>query len=613
MYGRAGERCTTCGRGIIRRTVSRRPLTHFCPWCQRLPGRPAPEPANARRCSDARPTAYGRVHGQDGAPAVAVGRSTRGGRAVRRDPRRPPRPRVRDPRPSPASARPASPTSASRWPTPGAATWPGRPRPRAWRRSRSAALAHLLPPGIGDERADLVKVMSEVRPVLLEQGQHGRLVLFVDDMHLLDVTSAAFIGQLLDADLLFLVGTVRDGEALPGRPRRRLAAGRVRRIDLTDLHRNGVDTLLHLVLGGPVERTTINDFWEASRGNPLYVRELVLGALDGGHLFVQHGVWRLVGPLITTPRLREVVAARLRSLLAAGARRPRSRRRVGTGRAWRCSRPPSGATRWRRSTARVCSTVRVDGRRQVVTLSHPQYREILRDRMPVLTRRRLLLDLADRIEAHGARRRDDPIRVALARLDATGSADAALLVQAARLARTDHDFVRVERLGRRRPLGGRDHRVRRAVRRGPPRARPVRGGRAAVGARRGRGGRRRPAARPRRGDPRPQPDVGPRPRRRRAGRQRRRPATGHRRRAPARSWRSTRRCCAPTPATRRAALDLLAGLGPPSDVAGDGAAGDRRGAGAHRRRPGAVTAVEQAPARPRRGRRSGGAAHASRP
>jgi formamidopyrimidine-DNA glycosylase len=37
VYGRAGERCSTCGKGIIRRTVSGGRSTHYCPWCQRLP------------------------------------------------------------------------------------------------------------------------------------------------------------------------------------------------------------------------------------------------------------------------------------------------------------------------------------------------------------------------------------------------------------------------------------------------------------------------------------------------------------------------------------------------------------------------------------------------
>lgn len=36
VYGRAGKRCRTCGRGIIRRTVRGR-SAHFCPVCQRAP------------------------------------------------------------------------------------------------------------------------------------------------------------------------------------------------------------------------------------------------------------------------------------------------------------------------------------------------------------------------------------------------------------------------------------------------------------------------------------------------------------------------------------------------------------------------------------------------
>ncbi len=37
VYGRTGEHCMTCGRGVIRRTVSAGRSTHYCPWCQRLP------------------------------------------------------------------------------------------------------------------------------------------------------------------------------------------------------------------------------------------------------------------------------------------------------------------------------------------------------------------------------------------------------------------------------------------------------------------------------------------------------------------------------------------------------------------------------------------------
>ena len=113
------------------------------------------------------------------------------------------------------------------------------------------ALAHLLPPGIGDERCDLVTVMSEVRPVLLEQARNGPLVLFVDDLQLLDTTSATFVGQLVDADLVFLVATVRSETTLPPGLDALWHRARVRRIDLDDLDRAAVETLLHLVLRGP--------------------------------------------------------------------------------------------------------------------------------------------------------------------------------------------------------------------------------------------------------------------------------------------------------------------------------------------------------------------------
>jgi DNA-binding CsgD family transcriptional regulator len=309
------------------------------------------------------------------------------------------------------------------------------------------ALAHLLPPGIGDERVDLVTVMLNVRPVLLEQGRNGPLVLFVDDFHLLDVTSASFVGQLLDADLLFLVATVRSGAALPAGFDAVWQRGRVRRVDLIDLDRVGVDSLLHLLLGGPVEQTTINDLWDASRGNPLYLRELVLGALDSGRLFAQHDVWRLVGGLVTTPRLREVVEARLGGLPAAQLD-ALDRLAVWEPTGLALLEAAVGPALLEQLERSGLLAVRTDGRRRTVTLSHPLFGEILRGRMPLLSRHRLLLDLAEQIELRGARRREDRIRAATARLEATGTADPDLLVQAARLARYGQDFARVEQLAR---------------------------------------------------------------------------------------------------------------------------------------------------------------------
>src|SRR5262249_61089884 len=83
-----------------------------------------------------------------------------------------------------------------------------------------------------------------------------------------------------------------------------------------------------------------------------------------------------------------------------------------------------------------------------VSFAPPLFGEIWRERMPALKRRRILLEQVDRVEQRGSRRREDPLRTATARVEATGGADVELLVQAARLARYGRDFPLVERLAR---------------------------------------------------------------------------------------------------------------------------------------------------------------------
>ncbi len=195
-----------------------------------------------------------------------------------------------------------------------------------------------------------------------------------------------------------------------------MAPRRVRRIDLVDLDRAAVDTLLHLVLRAPVEASTITEIWSASQGNVLFVRELVLGALDAGQLVEQHGVWRLTGGLVATQRLHELVAARLSGLDAASEA-------LDVLAVWE----PIGVAALEEMTGSEqlelldragLLSIRVDGRRQRVSLAHPLYGEVLRARMPALTRRRLLIELADRLERIGGRRREDATRIAAARLQA---------------------------------------------------------------------------------------------------------------------------------------------------------------------------------------------------
>ena len=219
------------------------------------------------------------------------------------------------------------------------------------------------------------------------------------------------------------------------------------RVDLGELDQLAVDTLLHLALEGPLDAASGAELWRASRGNALALRELVLGASARQQLAENDGVWVLRGPLATTTRLRELVEERLGSLDVAARNvlellalcQP-----LGLGQL----EAAAGLTTLEQLERDGLIVARGEGRRESVSLAHPLHGEVLRGGVPMLRARSMLLDQAARVEAYGARRREDPLRVATWRLEATGRADAGLLLRAARLARYDHDFRNAATLAR---------------------------------------------------------------------------------------------------------------------------------------------------------------------
>lgn len=303
------------------------------------------------------------------------------------------------------------------------------------------ALAHLLPA----ETHEASTVFDRVSDAFRTQASGRPPVLLVDDLHLLDATSALLLGRLLDDAVAFVVGTVLAGEPLPEPVSAWSRSDWVVGIGLDELSPEELDGLLQQALGGPVAARTIGELWAAGRGNPLYTRELVLAAYADGSLVADSGVWHLTGPLARSPRLDELVAARIEGV------QPPARQAlelvalvepVGMAEL----EPLVGSGTFDELEKAGLLVVRADQRRRQVSLAHPLYGEVLRDRLPVLTRRRLLLAHAERVERRGSRRREDRLRVATWRLAATGTADPDLLLAAARLARYGHDHAQVERL-----------------------------------------------------------------------------------------------------------------------------------------------------------------------
>jgi DNA-binding CsgD family transcriptional regulator len=314
-----------------------------------------------------------------------------------------------------------------------------------------AAIAHLLPadPASDEVRAsepfDSVELFARARRAFEDRGGGARFVLMVDDLHLLDVTSATLLRQLLVTRTVFLVGTVRSDRRAGTSVTALWRDDRYHRVDLDHLPRDSVETLLHLALGAPVDGPAAHALWTTSLGNVLFLRELVLGAQQSGSLVDDDGVWRLTRPLSSTPRLNDLVAARVASVGENG-------RRALELLALCAPLGPHGEAV--AASAEVFETleeaglvtVTSDGRRRQLGLAHPVHRDVLRHQMPELRRRAMLLEQVGAIERWGGRRREDGLRIATWRLEATGEADVGLLLQAARLAHHAHDYPLMVRL-----------------------------------------------------------------------------------------------------------------------------------------------------------------------
>jgi DNA-binding CsgD family transcriptional regulator len=308
-----------------------------------------------------------------------------------------------------------------------------------------AAFAHLLPE-IEAENTSLLELLGRARKGLIQRGGGRRLLIGIDDAHLLDDASATLVHQLGQTDS-FVLATVRTGEAAPDPIVALWKEGLLGRLEVNPLSNVEVFRLIRQVLGGDVDGLTLHALWTATRGNVLVLRELILGGLERGALTDSAGVWTWKGPLVVTDPLSEVIEARLARL------RPAERALVEV----LAYGEPVGACELEASFAseileaielRGMVMVEKEGRRALVRVAHPLYGEVLRARTSGLRKRAIYRTLIASLERTGARRRLDVLRLANWHLEIGESPSAEVLVAGARQALTVFDPVLAERLAR---------------------------------------------------------------------------------------------------------------------------------------------------------------------
>ncbi len=305
------------------------------------------------------------------------------------------------------------------------------------------AFAHLLP-GSADGTADRAHRLNQVAGHLTRGAEGRRLVLCVDDAHLLDDLSATLVHQLAATASAFVVVIAPHGVSVPG-PVFAMWKDRVaERLDVGELSRPQTAELITAALGGRLEDGAEHRLWHLTLGNPLFLRELVQGGLDSGSLSAADGLWRWSGALSASPRLVELIETRtdrvdaderrLLELLAFGEP-------LGCEPLLRL-----GAARVLASTEQAGLVVSErTGRRLNVRLAHPLYAEVIRRRTSPLRQRDTYRILARTLDLTGARRAEDKPRLVRWRLAAGLPTDPQLVRDAAETL-LRKDFPQAEQL-----------------------------------------------------------------------------------------------------------------------------------------------------------------------
>jgi len=289
------------------------------------------------------------------------------------------------------------------------------------------AVAHLLP--AVETVSEPLTLLQRAGAAIAEQGKGHRLVIGVDDAHLLDELSVTLLHQLALTRTACVVLTVRTGEPAPDPVVTLWKNGLADRLELAQLPRAAMNRLVTGVLGGVVDSRTIERLWRATRGNALFLRELVEGGCETGSLRMRDGVWRWEGRMEPTPRLREIVQAQLGGLGAderTALELLATDEPLGLGRVASLINPEVVAVLERRGLVTVVNS----GWRAEVRLAHPIYATVVRDQLPEANACQLRRRLAN---THLPwKRQDDLLRAGMLLLDSDQpQAHASLLADAA--------------------------------------------------------------------------------------------------------------------------------------------------------------------------------------
>ena len=313
--------------------------------------------------------------------------------------------------------------------------------------------------------ADPLQLLQSFRTAVLRRATGRLLVLAVDDSHHLDSHSATLVSQLVATGRALLVMTLQTGMPVPASLRSLWKDELVERIEVGPLDRHFTAEMVTALLASE-ERTgaAVSDIpggappetrhsvggdlqdavWRLTRGNPLYVREILTHGCQSGWITPRDGVWRLYGEPRVGPRLTELIGERIGALQPAEIEALQMVALADPLPLKVLERLVDPALVESLQGAGLLEVEWARGE-QVVRTGHPVLTEVVREAMTASRASTMGVRLADAVEADG-RLESELLRIVTWRLDGNADVDGDTLVRAAHQAAGRQDWRLAARL-----------------------------------------------------------------------------------------------------------------------------------------------------------------------
>jgi DNA-binding CsgD family transcriptional regulator len=164
---------------------------------------------------------------------------------------------------------------------------------------------------LGDAMSDPLTDVRRVINSFVVQQRRGRVVVGVDDAHLLDGLSALVVHQLAQSGGVRLVVTVRTGSDEPDAVTALWKDGLLERLDLQPLSAAATRGVIESTLDGPIDARCARRFQTLTGGNALFLRQLLADQVAAGQMRKSAGVWMWDGDVAVSASLSDTLCRQM--------------------------------------------------------------------------------------------------------------------------------------------------------------------------------------------------------------------------------------------------------------------------------------------------------------